>query len=178
VATPPDPLDPTTYAQTDEEADGRFAKWRGDDPFPEIVPALLNTADLLDYIRVTAMICPFVPDKARPDELLKPASVAIPAGGEFLFWQQRHDPVWGGRDTATRQGTLQPGEELVVERNSIVYVGLAPTFRIPDYIAARFNLTIQNIYRGILVGTGPLVDPGFQGHLFLPLHNLTRWCKM
>jgi hypothetical protein len=45
--------------------------------------------------------------------------------------------------------------------------------RLPDYIAARFNLTIRDIYRGILVGTGPLVDPGFTGRLSLPLHNLT-----
>jgi hypothetical protein len=49
-----------------------------------------------------------------------------------------------------------------------------PRFRIPDYIALRFNLKIKHIYRGLLLGTGPLVDPGFVGHLSLPLHNLTR----
>jgi hypothetical protein len=43
----------------------------------------------------------------------------------------------------------------------------------PDYIAARFNLTIRDVYRGILLGTGPLVDPGFEGVLSIPLHNLT-----
>ena len=50
---------------------------------------------------------------------------------------------------------------------------LEPTLRLPNYIAARFNLTIREIYRGILVGTGPLVDPGFVGQIYLPLHNLT-----
>jgi hypothetical protein len=52
-------------------------------------------------------------------------------------------------------------------------VTLAPLLQLPDYIALRFNLKIQNVYRGLLLGTGPLVDPGFVGHLSFPLHNLT-----
>ena len=43
----------------------------------------------------------------------------------------------------------------------------------PRYIAARFNLRIKHVHRGLLVGTGPLVDPGFRGPLLIPLHNLT-----
>jgi hypothetical protein len=46
-------------------------------------------------------------------------------------------------------------------------------FRVPSYIAIRFNLKITNVYRGILLGTGPIIDPGFVGRLSLPLHNLT-----
>jgi len=52
-------------------------------------------------------------------------------------------------------------------------VTLAPLLQLPDYIALRFNLKIQNVYRSLLLGTGPLVDPGFVGHLSFPLHNLT-----
>jgi hypothetical protein len=37
----------------------------------------------------------------------------------------------------------------------------------------RFNLQVQNVYKGLLLGTGPIVDPGFVGKLFIPLHNLT-----
>ena len=44
----------------------------------------------------------------------------------------------------------------------------------PDYIALRHNLKITNVYKGLLVGTGPLVDPGFVGRISLPLHNLTN----
>ena len=43
----------------------------------------------------------------------------------------------------------------------------------PDFIALRFNLQIQHVHRGLLLGTGPLVDPGFWGKLCIPLHNLT-----
>ena len=48
-----------------------------------------------------------------------------------------------------------------------------PTFRLPDYIALRFNLKITHVYRGLLLGTGPLIDPGYVGKIYIPLHNLT-----
>ena len=54
--------------------------------------------------------------------------------------------------------------------NSIAFVALEPCFRIPEYMALRFNLKIKHIYKGLLLGTGPLVDPGFSGKLFIPLH--------
>ena len=34
-------------------------------------------------------------------------------------------------------------------------------------------MKISHIYKGLLLGTGPLVDPGFVGRLSIPLHNLT-----
>ena len=46
-------------------------------------------------------------------------------------------------------------------------------FHLPEYIAARFNLHIRHVHKGILLGTGPLIDPGFSGKLLIPLHNLT-----
>jgi hypothetical protein len=52
-------------------------------------------------------------------------------------------------------------------------VQVEPLFRLPDYIALRFNLKITHVHRGILLGTGPLIDPGFEGRLLIPLHNLT-----
>jgi hypothetical protein len=68
---------------------------------------------------------------------------------------------------------LRPGESFTVAENSIVYVKTQEKFRLPDYVAMRFNLKINNVHRGILLGTGPIVDPGFVGHLLIPLHNLT-----
>jgi deoxycytidine triphosphate deaminase len=153
---------------SEEEARARFEATKSADPFPEIPPALLNTADLLDYIAATGMIYPFeVPDP--PEKTLKPASCAIPVGGEWIYWP----PTSESDDPAGNSGVLEPGKDLWLKPNSIVYVTLAPEFRIPDYIAARYNLRIKHIYRGILVGTGPLVDPGFHGQLSVPLHNLT-----
>jgi len=60
-----------------------------------------------------------------------------------------------------------------MEPNSIVYVSTAESLNLPFYIAARFNLRVKWVYRGILLGTGPQVEPGFRGHLSCPLFNLT-----
>jgi len=157
------------FPSSDDEARDRFEETKSADPFPEIPAALLNTADLLDYVAATGMIYPFSVDSSDMENTLKPASCAIPVGGEWLYWP----PTAESPDPQGKSGLLEAGEELWLKPNSIVYVTLAPFFRIPDYIATRYNLRIKHIYRGILVGTGPLVDPGFEGRLSVPLHNLT-----
>ena len=162
MSTETESAGPLHFAVSDEEAEARFEATRGADPFPDIQPALLNTADLLDYVAATGMIHPFeIP--AEESEMLKPASCGIRLAGDVVYW----DTEKVAEQKVKR--TLEPGEDLTLKRNSIVYVTLEPMLRLPDYIAARFNLTIRDIYRGILVGTGPLVDPGFTGRLSLPL---------
>jgi hypothetical protein len=61
----------------------------------------------------------------------------------------------------------------VLPANPITFVQVEPEFRLPNYIALRFNLRITHVHRGLLLGTGPLVDPGFRGKLLIPMHNLT-----
>lgn len=157
------------FAVEKAEAAARFGNTKADDPFPGIAPALLNTADLLDYIAATGMICPF----ALPNPLdkgLKPASCAISFAGPVRRWNP--DPENPAK-TELVAPYLKPGEKLKLPRNSITFITLEPYFRFPDYIAGRYNLAIHHIYRGLLVGTGPLVDPGFEGVLSVPVHNLT-----
>lgn len=63
---------------------------------------------------------------------------------------------------------------LTIPANSIVAVSINEKIRLPHYIYARFNLRVEYIYRGLLLGTGPQVDPGFDAYLSCPLHNLTN----
>jgi deoxycytidine triphosphate deaminase len=156
------------FPASEEEAIARFEATRSKDPLPHVPAALLNTSDLLEYIAQTGMLHPFEVNPGNPSEMLKPASCAMRLGGPCIYWEKvdSGSPVRVERE-------LRSGEELQLPRNSIVYVTLQPALHLPDYIAARFNLTIREIYRGLLVGTGPLVDPGFQGHISVPLHNLT-----
>jgi deoxycytidine triphosphate deaminase len=171
VASPA--IDLSRLPRSDEEAEELADRWQHEDPFPDIDPALLNTADLFDYVATTGLIYPFRVDPSDPSKALKPASCGIQLAGEVIYWDPDH------RDPATRRPAKQKqqlGKDtqvLTLPSNSIVYATLEPTFRLPDYIAARFNLNIYLVYRGLLVGTGPLVDPGFRGRLSLPLHNLT-----
>lgn len=152
------------YAATDQEAQARFAGTRSIDPLPSVPVALLNSADIIDYVIATGMLHPFRTEKGGVKKL-KPASYEVDILGEVQYWDQKRSK-WI-KDIITQ------GKEFILARNSIAFVQVEPYFRLPDYIALRFNLKITHVYRGILLGTGPLVDPGFDGKLYIPLHNLT-----
>ena len=148
------------FARNDEEAACWFERYKSEDPFPEIAPALLNSADIIDYVAATGMIYPFYPEI----EILKTASYEVNLLGKCVYWDEK-----GEKQVLI----IKRGDEFKLKQNSIAFVTLEPMFRIPDYIALRFNLKITHVYRGILLGTGPLVDPGYYNKLSIPLHNLT-----
>lgn len=141
------------------EARERHLLHRESDPFPSIAPALLNSAHIADYVFTTGMISPFHPER------LKSASYEVPLLGPYVYVDNK------GRK---KTGVLKEGDEITVAKNSITFLTVEPTFRLPDYIALRHNLKIDHVYKGLLVGTGPLIDPGFVGRISLPLHNLTE----
>jgi deoxycytidine triphosphate deaminase len=147
------------FAKTFEEAEKRSIEHRYIDPLPNIKPALLNRSDIANYVSRTGMIFPFIPNK------LKPASYEIELGDEVLYWDEKGEKTHLTR--LTNKNTIK------IRRNSITYVGVAAKFHLPFYIALRFNLSITHVHRGLLLGTGPLIDPGFKGKLMIPIHNLT-----
>jgi deoxycytidine triphosphate deaminase len=128
------------------------------DPFPEISQALLNSADIEDYVTKTKMVDPFDPKK------LKSASYEVGFEGTVYYWDEHGEPVI---ENLNKEKTFK------LPKNSIAFLFTKTKFRLPDYMAIRFNLKITHVHRGILLGTGPLVDPGFEGNLLIPLHNLT-----
>lgn len=140
--------------------DERYELFKINDPFPKIKPSLLNSADIRSYVKVAGLIDPFY------DEDLKSASYAAKIEGKCRYWDE---------DSKTFSEVIleKPGDKLILKPNAIAFVGIEPTFRLPDYIALRFNLKITHVYRGLLLGTGPLIDPGFVGKISIPLHNLT-----
>lgn len=143
----------------DHEAEARFNEYKSRDPFPDIPAALLNSADIYDYVRTTGMIYPFDSEK------LKSASYEASMGETCIRWDEKGNKQ---KVDLRREGSF------VLDSNSIAFVTTRERFRLPDYMAVRFNLRITNVHRGLLLGTGPLVDPGFDGHLLIPLHNLTN----
>ena len=125
---------------------------------PKIDPSLLNSADIYDYVAQTGMLAPFYP------WAIKSASYEASLLGPLIWWNEKNEPHYE---------ELKEGEIFVLKANSVAFVSVEPSLRIPDYIALRFNLHITHVHRGLLLGTGPLVDPGFVGKLVIPLHNLT-----
>jgi deoxycytidine triphosphate deaminase len=136
------------------------------DPLKHIPAALLNSADIQAYQAACQLIRdePFDHSPAR----LKAASYQILCRGD-VFWS---DPASDGRRQKERIGG---GKSFTLRRNSIAFISPDVQFCLPDYIAARFNLTISLVHKGLLLGTGPLIDPGFEGRLLIPLHNLTTF---
>jgi len=154
------PVSTLAFVDSDEEARKRFLRFRSADPFPDISPALLNSADIYDYVRVTGIISPF-----HQEDLIKPACYQVRLLGQWIEYDESKE------DMSVQ--VLNEGDRVLLKPNGIAFATLEPMFRVPEYLALRFNLTIVHAHRGLLVGTGPLVDPGFEGRLLLPLHNLT-----
>ncbi|VIO69087.1 Deoxycytidine triphosphate deaminase [Bradyrhizobium ivorense] len=150
------------FADTEPVAEIRAARYRKKDvdidPFPDIPPALLSSEHVKAYVRQTGMIHPF------SEGHLKSASYEVKPGGRFIYWDESGNKI---STLVAKDGTI------TLPPNSISFVQIDTTFRLPQYIAVRFNLRITHVHRGLLLGTGPLVDPGFHGKLLIPLHNLT-----
>ena len=140
------------YAITndDEEAERRASDWRDLDPFGDNIPkALLSKEHIRDYVRVTGMLCPFFPDE---DGRLKAASYeAWPS--RFIRWNEAGQKLI---DNVDIEDYKINGYEL--KENSITFMQIESKIRLPNYIALRFNLSITHVHRGLLLGTGPLVE--------------------
>jgi deoxycytidine triphosphate deaminase len=152
--------EPSEHADTLNEALLRYGTWSHVDPYPEVAPSLLSQLEIESYIRRTGLIYPFEEDR------LKTASYEGRIGNRVFIYEPR-----GRRREVTREAFK--GGYLKVPANSIVFVESDLTFHLPLYIGLRFNLQILHVHRGLLLGTGPLIDPGFSGKILIPLHNLT-----
>lgn len=136
------------------------------DPYSQdIDPALLNSVDIKKYIDIGCLL-----DKATFDsKLLKPASYEMRFLGELYDWV-----IADEGQLKLRCREIVQEKPTILYRNSITYLWMREQLFLPEYIAARFNLHIRHVHKGLLLGTGPLVDSGFSGSLLIPLHNLTN----
>ena len=133
------------------------------DPLPDIEPALLNSLDIRRYVDLGCLLEGESFDRQR----LKPASYEMRFLEDLYDWQEKDGRL------GKRCREVSKGDRVTLVKNSISYLWTEERLRLPEYIAARFNLRIREVHKGILLGTGPLIDPGFGGRIFVPLHNLT-----
>jgi deoxycytidine triphosphate deaminase len=146
---------PPELSYWEKPADLKLTTAYWNDPWPEL-QGMLNAETIVRYHEeIGEMIRPFKAD------LLKPASYELTLGPRCL--------VEGKEKILTER---MP--HLVIPQNSIVFVSMRQVLCLPHYIVGRFDLAIDLIYRGLLLGTGPQVDPGFQGALGCPLHNISN----
>jgi len=141
-----------------KSADEKYNDFRTKDPFPNTANALLNSKDIAKYVLTTGLIDGFEPERLRG------ATYTCSFSGAYLYWN--------GKDF--KKNILNgDGKPLIIAPNSITYLEIEQEFKIPEYMVLRFNLLVHHVYKGLLLGTGPVVDPGFVGKLYIPLHNFT-----
>jgi deoxycytidine triphosphate deaminase/uncharacterized membrane-anchored protein YhcB (DUF1043 family) len=153
------------FGRFDQNGDYDPEKNPKKDPFPtEVKLSLLTADDIKKYVLETGVIAPFYEGGGKKSRM-KDASYEGRIGDKaFVYKPDKTEPTQ----------VFHAGDRvLTVPANSIVFVECDLYFRIPDFIALRFNLQIRHVHRGLLLGTGPLIDPGYWGKLCIPLHNLT-----
>ena len=139
----------------------KYKKYKEKDPFPEINDALLNSVDIVKYCMTVDMISPFNIEKVDG------VTYTCHFSGRYFYWDDKDDKGNLVKKTETDTPVL------ILRANSITYLEIQEKFQVPDYLIIRYNLQVNHVYKGLLLGTGPIVDPGFVGHLYIPLHNLT-----
>jgi deoxycytidine triphosphate deaminase len=121
-----------------------------DDPNPDVRGILLS--DQITYFaRNHQLISPF------NSENLKPAGYELTVGDEYF--------LSGEFLTLAGRITIPPFEVAVIKTGEIL--------RLPRYMIARWNIRVRHAYSGLLWVGGPQVDPGYVGHLFCPIYNLS-----
>ena len=116
---------------------------------------VLHSDEIVFYAKEAQLILPF---KA---ENLKPAGYELTIGDEAMIGGER--VCLEGVDSELR---IPPFEVAVVKT--------AETINLPRFLIARWNIRVKWAYKGLLWVGGPQVDPGYVGHLFCPIYNLSN----
>jgi deoxycytidine triphosphate deaminase len=145
-------IDLTTWSHPPAEEELTESFWK--DPEPDF-SGMLSADRIRGYnYDVGRMIRPF------QDKNLKPAAYELTLGPRWSDGEVRH---------LSDESPL-----LHIPPNSIVFASMREMLLMPHWLAGRFDLAIEFIYQGLLLGTGPQVDPGFKGVLSCPLHNISN----
>lgn len=128
--------------------------------FPEITASMVSRPGVLlaDEIerccKGFSLISPFSPSQ------LKPASYRLTVGSRYSLGGKRE--VLGD----SGQITIPPFQVVVIQTRE--------TLNLPRDIIARWNIKVSQAYEGLVWAGGPQVDPGYQGHLYCPIYNLSN----
>lgn len=137
-------------------------EWRWQDPFDDECYGVLLSDYIARYVSAVQLIDTV--DGTPLEDHLEAASYTLRVGSSWY-------------EAGSGMHRLATDEYIEIPPNGLVIVTVMERINIPYYMIARINLRVKQVYRGLLLGTGPQVDPGFQGFLNCPIHNLTSEVK-
>jgi deoxycytidine triphosphate deaminase len=126
------------------------------DPHPGVHGVLLSD-EIIFYSENCNLIHPFV------RENLKPAGYELTVGDEYFLSGSFFD--LDPENDKKKTVTIPPFDVAILKTTEIVCL--------PRYLIARWNIRVKHAYAGLLWVGGPQVDPGYVGHLFCPIYNLS-----
>jgi deoxycytidine triphosphate deaminase len=124
------------------------------DPRKDAPRGVLLSDQIEHYVKTFKLIDPF------RGENLKAAGYELTIGDEFVL---------GG----TKQ-YLKADGEITIDPFNVVVIKTAETINLPRFLIARWNLRVRWAYEGLLWVGAAQVDPGWVGHLFCPIYNLSK----
>ena len=94
-------------------------------------------------------------------ENLKAASYRLTVGDEYALGGKKGKLYDKEKDKIT----IPPFQVAIIKTREIV--------NLPRFLIGRWNIRVAAAYKGLLWVGGPQVDPGWVGHLFCPIYNLS-----
>jgi len=114
---------------------------------------------LSDRIRLYVDAVHLIEPETFVEESIRPASYDLHVGDEYYVNDKRVP--------------LDANGQLEIPANGLVYIATSERFNIPYYMVARYSLQVTQVYRGLLIENGLQIDPGYQGRIFVAVHNFT-----
>jgi deoxycytidine triphosphate deaminase len=131
----------------------RHEEYLWKDPFDSSPSGAVLLSDQIEFLAAeVGIIDPF------DERYLRPAAYDMRVGNCYYTNDERKDLT---------------DEAIEIPANGLVYIRTKERFNIPYYLVARYSLRVHHVYRGLLIDNGLHVDPGYTGHIWIPVHNFT-----
>ena len=118
---------------------------------------VLLSDEIVFYVNQCSLIAPF------NSENLKPAGYELTIGDEYFINGAFLELETDNNDK----------NKIVIPPFEVAILKTTEVLRLPRYMIARWNIRVRHAYSGVLWLGGPQVDPGYVGHLFCPIYNLS-----
>jgi len=136
-------------------------KLKEDPRFPRASKSWCGSVLLRNEIRYYVSNHDLIDHESFNEDNLKPANYDLTLGSECRL---------GGKpiilDDKNKYLKIPPFEVAVVSTRE--------KLRLPLFLIGRWNIRVKYAYEGLLWVGGPQVDPGYEGHLYAPIYNLSN----